>query len=135
MFDAIAFVQEESAAERRARLAIAKTRSKEDQRLKDLNFKAANILMARLSPAVASLQSLLGAENIEFVAKPIREPVEVACSRFVALEQTCREVVAAGGVSKEPLPDSRSVSSQIAGACNAAPLVTQMLATIAKAST
>ncbi len=126
--------QVESAAERKLREQIDKTRLKEAEKAGAKDVRHAQQLLAKLGPVIASLEALLAHEHISIVADVIVQPVKSFLSLFGAAAGVARRTIKDGRCrGDDELIAIKDVASEVAACNKAKTLLTQTLATLAKA--
>ncbi len=123
----------ETPAELKARLMIEKAEAKENRNQMDIAIKAANLVLARVGPAVVALDAMLARPGMAMVSNIVKDPLAVSAELFQRYKDTAEAVVTTDGETKlTDIPDIQEVSKQVASSRKQLALATQMLATLAK---
>ena len=123
----------ESAAETRAKVALAKAREGEANKAAASTVKNAETILAKLSSLMENLDALLSKPESSLVADVIRGPVSRALENFQNITGQARKAIKTAG-REGVLPDVKDVSAEVGTAKKAAALLSTVLATMAKAS-
>jgi hypothetical protein len=123
----------ETAAELKARLIVEKAEAKETRKQMDSEIKSANLVLARVGPAVVALESMLARPGMKMVAGIVKDPLVAFADLFQRYKDTAEAVVTTDGESRlTDVPEVAEVSKQIAQCRKQLALAAQMLATLAK---
>jgi hypothetical protein len=123
----------ETPAELKARLMIEKAEAKENRKQMDIEIKAANLVLARVGPAVVALDAMLARPGMAMVSSIVKDPLVVSAELFQRYKDTAEAVVTTDGETKlTDVPEIQEVSKQVAQCRKQLALATQMLATLAK---
>ena len=123
----------ETPAELKARLMIEKAEAKETRKQMDIEIKAANLVLARVGPAVVALDAMLARPGMAMVSNIVKDPLVVSAELFQRYKDTAEAVVTTDGETKlTDIPEIQEVSKQVAQCRKQLALATQMLATLAK---
>jgi hypothetical protein len=125
--------KDETPAELKARLIVEKTAEKERRKKMDAEIKAANLILARVGPALVALDAMLARPGMAMVATILKDPLVAAAESFHEYEEAARNVVSSDGATTlDGLPDLKEISNQIASCRKQLALATQMLGTLAR---
>ena len=123
----------ETPAELKARLIIEKAAAKENRKQMDSEIKAANLVLARVGPAVVALDAMLARPGMAMVSSIVKDPLVVSAELFQRYKETAEAVVTTDGeTTLTNVPEIKEVFTQIAQCRKQLALATQMLATLAK---
>ena len=125
--------KDETPAELKARLVVERAAAKEKRKEMDSEIKAANLVLARVGPALVALDAMLARPGMAMVASIIKDPLAAAAEAFREFEETARNVVSSDGESMlDGVPDLKELCSQVAQCRKQLALATQMLSTLAR---
>ena len=113
---------------------IEKTRQKEGEKADAKDVKHAQLLLAKIEPAVASLEALLNHPTIALISEAIVSPVKQSLDKFYEAVGLARRVIKHGHTKgQEELMEIKDFNSELAACNKAKTLLTQMLAACSKA--
>jgi len=112
---------------------VERAAAKEKRKEMDSEIKAANLVLARVGPALVALDAMLARPGMAMVASIIKDPLVAAAEAFRDFEETARNVVSSDGESMlDGVPDLKELCSQVAQCRKQLALATQMLSTLAR---
>ena len=107
---------------------IEKTRQKEAEKADAKDVKHAQLLLAKIEPAVASLEALLNHPTIALISEAM-SPVKQSLDKFYEAIGLARRVIKHGHTKgQEELMEIKDFNSELAACSKAKTLLTQMLA-------
>ncbi len=99
----------------------------------DAEIKAANLILARVGPALVALDAMLARPGIAMVASILKDPLAAAAKSFRDYEEAARNVVSSDGeATLDGVPDLKEICSQVASCRKQLALAAQMLSTLAR---
>ena len=124
----------ESAAERKLREQIEKTRQKEAEKASLKDGRHAQALLAKIEPAIASVEALLNHNHIALISDAFVNPVKEHLDQLCKAAGLARRIVKDGRTRNgEELMTITGISAELAALNKAKTLLTQMLAACSKA--
>jgi hypothetical protein len=125
--------KDETPVELKARLVVERAAAKEKRKEMDSEIKAANLVLAKVGPALVALDAMLARPGMAMVASIIKDPLSAAAEAFRDFEETARNVVSSDGESRlDGVPDLKELCSRVAQGRKHLALATQMLSTLAR---
>ena len=82
---------------------LEKTRQKEAEKADAKDAKHAQLLLAKIEPAVASLEALLNHPTIALISEAIVSPVKQSLDKFYEAVGLARRVIKNGNIIRRPL--------------------------------
>ena len=122
----------ESPAERKARLALERARANETNKQRALLVKLANAIVSKISPQIVSLQNLVAKEMLPSLAPLIKDPVESQLQEFLEMDRDAKRLINSDGEGTLMFDDLKHVSSLVATSKKHQALAIQMIATLAR---
>ena len=129
--------QEETPAEKRARLAHERAQAKEKDKRRAAAVRHAQSIIAKTAPCVQVLEALLAKDGIDLVAQPVTAPVREALKQMNCWASTSEEIISGkAGVDVDSfpvLPDMHEATELVGRVKKSVALIAGILANIAKA--
>jgi len=123
---------QESAAEKKLRALLDKTREKEQAKIAGSKLKQASVTIGKVEPGIAQFSEVLNRPGIEAIPSAVLNPLRDALSRLESYRDVAQALMSNGGVG-DALPTNPQISSAIMTGKRAVQLIVNMLAAVAKA--